>query len=196
LIRPSIRFASVLALVAFSLPALQAAAQQDLPSAPAAAATASTTAATPNAPVLAAKQFPMPKPIPANFTAASPTKEAVDAFLKTSLGQNESRIWQVWAIEKSAAEGVSIVTVLVNDKSETQKPIGIEFYAMPDGKHFLIRSEKGMVLLPADAPQTPPAASAAANVAPAPAKPESAVTSPAATPFPTTYGTRSCGTRD
>jgi protein-disulfide isomerase len=174
LIRPFIRFASVLALAAFSFPVLQAAAQQDLPAAPG--------VTDPGAPLPAAKPFPMPKPNPANFTAALPTKETVEAFLQANMGHDENRIWEIWAIVKSPVEGISIVTVLVNDKSETHQPIGIDFYAMPDGKHFIVRSEKGVVVLPADAPQNPPAAPAPPNYAPA--NPSSTAAIPAATTFP------------
>ncbi len=149
MIRPSIRFASLLALVTFLLSALLANAQQDLPAAP--------TAPSPAAAVPAVERYPMPKPIPGNFTASSPTKETIDAFLKTNLGGDGSRIWEVWAIEKSQVEGVSLVTVLVNDKSETQKPFAIQFYGMPDGQHFIITGKNGMTMLPVakDQPATP-----------------------------------------
>ena len=80
-------------------------------------------------------------PIPANFTAASPTKETVNAFLQTSWGYDETRIWEVWSIQKTAAEGVSRVTLLVNDKSGKQKPTVVEFFALPDGKHILAQNE-------------------------------------------------------
>ncbi len=176
MIRPSIRFTSALALVAFSLPVLQAAAQQDLPSAP--------NAMSPAAPVPAAKLNPMPKPEPANFTAALPTKEAVDAFLKTNLGSDENRIWEIWAIEKTSVEGVSLVTVLVNDKSETQKPFGIQFLGMPDGQHFIVTGKNGMTMLPIaaskdqPAPQPVPADTAATS-----AIPKSTEATTAAKPF-------------
>jgi protein-disulfide isomerase len=188
LIRPSNYFASALALVALSLPVLPAAAQQELPTAPTAAAPGAPTASptglapAPNGLAPAAMKYPMPKQDPANFTASVPTKEAVDAFLKTNIGHDESRIWEVWAIEKTPAEHVARVTVLVNDKSEAQKPIGILFYAMPDGAHFIVRSEKGLVLIPAAAPQDQPAAPSASDAASAP--PASAPATPDTNPFP------------
>jgi len=74
LIRLSARFASVLALAALCLPVFQAAAQQDVPAAPAVA---------PSEPAPAAAPV-FPKPDPANFTAAAPTKETVNAFLQNS----------------------------------------------------------------------------------------------------------------
>ncbi len=173
MIRPYLRFTSALALVAISLPVLQAAAQKDLPAAPAAPDSAQA-AQPPAAPVPAAKPFPMPKTSPANFTAALPTKESVDAFLQANLGHGDEKIWEVWGIEKTQVEGLSRVTVLINDKSETQKPMGVEFYAFTDGKHFIIRSEKGLLLVPAaaqqDQPSVPAPDAAAANPDPAAAK--------------------------
>jgi protein-disulfide isomerase len=133
LIRLSIRFASALALVAFSLPVPQAAAQQDVPAAP-------VPDSAPAAPAPAAAPT-FPKPIPANFTAAVPTKETVNTFLHTSWGYDETRIWEVWAIQKTPAEGVSKVTLLVNDKSGKQKPSVVEFFALPDGKHIIAQND-------------------------------------------------------
>jgi hypothetical protein len=135
LIRPYLRFANAFALVAFSLPVLQAAAQQDVPAAPTAAPDSAPAAPAP----AAAPAFP--KPDPANFTAALPTKETVSAFLRTSWGYDETRIWEVWAIQKTPAEGVSKITLLVNDKTGTQKPTAVEFFALPDGKHILAQND-------------------------------------------------------
>ena len=117
MIRLSIRFASALPRwLAFSSARLQAAAQQQVPPAP-----ATELAAAPPAPAPAAAPV-FPKPDPANFTAASPTKETVNAFLQASWGYDENRIWQVQAILKTPVEGVSKVVVLVGDKTGKQKP--------------------------------------------------------------------------
>ncbi|MGA2674749.1 MAG: thioredoxin domain-containing protein [Terracidiphilus sp.] len=124
--RLSVRLASVAALVAFSLPAMQAAAQQQVPAAP---------AQEPSAPAAVAPVFP--KPDPANFTAATPTKESVNAFLQATWGYDDSRMWEVWAIQKTPVEGFSKVTILVGDKSGKQKPAVAKFFALPDGKHIL-----------------------------------------------------------
>jgi hypothetical protein len=87
----------------------------------------------------AAPSFP---PIdPANFTAISPTKETVNNFLQLSWGYDDNRIWQVAAIEKTAAEGVSKVIIFVGDKTGKQKPGGIAFFALPDGKHIIAGDE-------------------------------------------------------
>ncbi len=136
MIRMSTRIAGarlfiLVALVAFSMPIFVASAQQNVPPAPAEEPAAPAPAAAPAFPPLD----------PANFTAASPTKEAVNAFLQLSWGYDESRIWQVAAIQKTAAEGISKVTVYVGDKTGKQKPGAIQFFALPDGKHIIAGDE-------------------------------------------------------
>jgi protein-disulfide isomerase len=132
LIRLSVRFASVAVLAAFSLPIFEAAAQQQVPAAP----PQQPSAAAPAAPAPAAAPV-FPKPDPANFTATSPTKETVNAFLQTSWGYDENRIWQVQEILKTPVEGISKVVIFVGDKSGKQKPGAIGFFALPDGKHII-----------------------------------------------------------
>jgi protein-disulfide isomerase len=122
---------SIAALVLFSLPIFEASAQQNVPPAP---------APEPSVPAPAAAPV-FPKPDPANFTAAAPTKEAVNAFLQTSWGYDDSRIWQVQAIQKTPVEGLSKVVIFVGDKSGKQKPAAIQFYALPDGKHIIAGDE-------------------------------------------------------
>lgn len=131
MIRPSIRLASVIALVALCLPMFKASAQQQVPAAPTpeVAAPAPTTA----------PEFP--KPDPANFTAVSPTKDQVNAFLQVNWGFDEDRMWQVQAILKTKAEGVSRVLVLVGTKSGKQKPSLLEFFTLPDGKHIIANND-------------------------------------------------------
>jgi protein-disulfide isomerase len=134
LIRPSSRLASFIALAAFALPSIQAAAQQKVPPAPDASA------ATPSAPAPVATPT-FPKPDPANFTASSPTKEAVNAFIQISWGYDDSRVWQVQAIRKTVVEGISQVIVLVGDKTGKQKTSVLQFYMLPDGKHIMAGDE-------------------------------------------------------
>ena len=124
----SVRFAVIGALVALSLPLFQASAQQDAPAAPAQEPSAPTPTAAPA----------FPKPDPANFTANSPSKEVVNAFLQASWGYDDTRAWEVWAILKTQVEGISKVVVLVGDKSGKQKPSVAQFYALPDGKHIFV----------------------------------------------------------
>jgi protein-disulfide isomerase len=145
LIRLSARFLSAVALVALFVPVIQAVAQQHVPPAPdtgaqqAPSAPGSTAAQPGNAPSAPA---PSPAPVfpkldPANFTAPSPTKEVVDAFLQASWGYDDNRVWQVQAILKTPAEGVSKVIVLVADKTGKEKPAAASFLALPDGKHII-----------------------------------------------------------
>jgi protein-disulfide isomerase len=133
LIGPSVRFASAAVLVALSMSltqvsGIQASAQTQVPAAP-------PTATTPTAPAPAAPVFP--KPDPKNFTASSPTKETIDAFLRASWGYEDVRIWQVQAILKTQVDGISKVIVLVGDKTGKEKPAVLGFFALPDGKHII-----------------------------------------------------------
>jgi protein-disulfide isomerase len=129
LIRPFARLSSAVALGVLSFSLFEATAQQQVPPAPAQA---------PSAPA-AAPAFP--KPDPANFTATTPSKELVDAFLQTSWGYDENRVWQVQAIEKTPVEGISKVIVYVGDKSGKQKPTGLLFFVLPDQKHIIAGDE-------------------------------------------------------
>ena len=111
-------------------------AQSNPPDAPAAQSGA---APAPAAPV---KLQPMPPPDPANFTAATPTKETVEAFLRASWGYDENRIFQVQAIETTQVQGISRVTVLVEEKGTQQaQPSVLAFLTLPDGKHLVANDE-------------------------------------------------------
>ena len=154
LIRLSCRFIGAAALIALFVPALQAVAQQHVPPAPDA------TSAEPSAPtqqpdagtagqqpdVAPAAPAPLgppefPKPDPANFTAASPTKEAINGFLQAIWGYDQQRMWQVQAILKTRVEGVSKVYILVGDKTGKVKPQVFSFFTLPDGKHIITGDE-------------------------------------------------------
>jgi len=141
LIRPSARLLGAAALIALFVPIFQAAAQQHVPPAPDAGAPQAPAApgqpaAEPSAPApTAAPTFP--KPNPADFTAASPTKETVDAFLTANWGFDDSRIWQVEAILKTEVDNVSKVVVYIGDKTGKERPAAFGFFVMPDGKHII-----------------------------------------------------------
>jgi protein-disulfide isomerase len=145
LIRLSARFFGAVALTAVLISAVQIAAQQHVPPAPDAQPAPAQTApaqpdqpapaAEPSAPAPSAPTFP--KPDPANFTAASPTKEVVDSFLRANWGYDDDRIWQVQAILKTPVEGLSKVIVLFGDRSGKEKPQGLAFFVLPDGKHII-----------------------------------------------------------
>jgi protein-disulfide isomerase len=84
----------------------------------------------------------MPPPDPANFTAASPAKETVAAFLRASWGYDENRISQVQAIQPTQVQGISRVTVLVEEKGSQQtQPSVLSFLTLPDGKHLIANDE-------------------------------------------------------
>ncbi len=140
--RLSARFLGAAALIALFVPILQAAAQQHVPPAPdngqttPAAPVQTQPGAAPSAPAPSGTPV-FPKPDPANFTAAAPTKEVVDAFLQANWGFDTDRMWQVQAILKTPAEGVSKVIVLIGDKTGNQKTQVLSFFTLPDGKHIV-----------------------------------------------------------
>jgi protein-disulfide isomerase len=125
--RLSIRLASGATLAALSLSVFHAAAQQQVPAAP---------AQTPSGPAPTSAPV-FPKPDPANFTASAPTKDVINGFLQASWGYDDNRIWQIQAILKTPVEGISKVVILVGDKSGKQKPSALQFFALPDGKHII-----------------------------------------------------------
>ena len=141
MIRPSTRLLSAAALIALLVPVFQAAAQQHVPPAPdsagpqAPAAQPEPSAPAPSAPLV------FPPPNPADFTAASPTKEVVNAFLNANFGWDDNRIWQVQKILKTQVDGISQVIVLEGDKSDKSgKPQiqALSFFVLPDGKHIIV----------------------------------------------------------
>ena len=137
--RRSVSLLSAAALSVFIIPVIQAVAQQHVPPAP--GADAQQTPASPDqapaapTPVPTAPAFP---PVDqANFTATSPTKEVVDAFLRANWGYDENRVWQVQAILKTPVDGVSKVVVLIGDRTGKEKPQALDFFSLPDGKHII-----------------------------------------------------------
>lgn len=114
--------------------------QANPPDAPAAQSGAPPQSPSPSA--APAQLQPMPPPDPANFTAASPAKETVAAFLRASWGYDENRISQVQAIQPTQVQGISRVTVLVEEKGSQQtQPSVLSFLTLPDGKHLIANDE-------------------------------------------------------
>lgn len=74
------------------------------------------------------------------FTAATPTVDTVNSFLKTIWGYDANRIWRVEAIQTTAAPGVSKVVVYVSDRSPNAKVQSMGFFVTPDGKHAIADS--------------------------------------------------------
>ena len=74
------------------------------------------------------------------FTAASPTVETVNAFLRQLWGYDQNRIWRVEAIQATPAPGVAKVVVFVTDKSPNAKVQSTAFFVTPDGKHAIADS--------------------------------------------------------
>ena len=101
---------------------------EEVPAAPAPTAAAQASAAK-------APQFPPQEP--RNFTAATPTRDTVDAFLNQTWGYDTDRVWQVQAIQKTDAPGVSKVTVLAAQKSSPQQTGSLVFFTTPDGGYLI-----------------------------------------------------------
>jgi protein-disulfide isomerase len=123
MLRFSIRFAGIClagiaALVCLSWFAIQAGAQQKASSASA--------------------QETSSKVLSISSSAATPTKETVNAFLTAEWGYIKTRTWEIQAIEKTSVAGLSKVFVLVTDKGEKEETGQLVFFAFPDGKHILI----------------------------------------------------------
>jgi protein-disulfide isomerase len=134
LIRPSDRLLGAAALIALFIPVFPAAAQQHVPPAPDSSAQQA-----PAAPGQSATEptAPAPKPNPTDFTAATPTKDTVDAFLTTNWGFDENRVWQVQAILKTPVDNVTKVVVYIGDKTGKERPSAFAFFVLPDGKHII-----------------------------------------------------------
>lgn len=88
-------------------------------------------------PVPAANADPFPKPDPRFFTADAPDVATVNSFLRQSWGYDPNRIWQVEAILKTPVAGVSKIVVFVAEKGSQQKPVTLQFFTLPDGKHLI-----------------------------------------------------------
>jgi protein-disulfide isomerase len=122
-----LRFVLSTTLMAISLTGVPACmAQAAPPSAPEA----------PSAPVASgAPRFP---PVDkANFTADSPTPETVNGFLKASWGYDNSRVWEVYAVQKTPVPGLSKVLVLVAQKDHPEQIANLSFFVTPDGNHLI-----------------------------------------------------------
>ncbi len=85
----------------------------------------------------AAPKDPFPPVNPKFFTAATPTVETVNGFLRALWGFDPNRIWRVAAIQTTAAPGVSKVTVFVSEKGANAKVQTSAFYVLADGKHAI-----------------------------------------------------------
>jgi protein-disulfide isomerase len=140
LIRLSARIFSAAALSVLSVYAIQAAAQQQVPPAPAAQQPQSTPAMQAPAPAAPTPNGPpvFPKPDPANFSATTPTKDEIEGFLSANWGFDPSLMWQTQAVLKTPVDGVSKVIVLFGDKTGKEKPQVLSFFTLPDGKHIIV----------------------------------------------------------
>jgi len=102
------------------------------------AAPAPDAAQAPAAPAAPAAPPKFPAPDPADFTADTPTKDVVNAFMQANLGFDANAMWQVQAIQKTQITGINKVVVFVGDKSGKQQPYRFAFLTTPDQKHIIV----------------------------------------------------------
>jgi protein-disulfide isomerase len=131
LVRLSAPLARTAALAVLFVPVLTLTAQEQAPAPSAPSANVPAASPAPAAPVF-------PKPDPADFTATTPAKEVVAAFMQANLGFDENNMWQIQAIQKTPVEGISKVVVLIGDKTGRQQPYRFAFFTTPDGKHIIV----------------------------------------------------------
>ncbi|MHB1675271.1 MAG: DsbA family protein [Acidobacteriaceae bacterium] len=97
--------------------------------------------ATPAAPPLQMNSIALPDKIefppvnPKSFTAASPTTQEVNSFLKQIWGYDPNRVWEVVGIQTTAAPGISRVTILVGEQGVSHTASPTVFFVTPDGHH-------------------------------------------------------------
>ena len=72
------------------------------------------------------------------FTATTPSVDTVNAFLKSQWGFDSARLWKVMAVQKTAAEGISKVTVFLTDTTPNAKVQSFSFFTTPDGNHAIV----------------------------------------------------------
>ncbi len=95
----------------------------------------------PGQPPAPAPPVKFPPVDPGAFTATAPTVSTVNAFLKQIWGYDANRKWQVQAIQKTDAPGVSRVVVLVAEEGVSRQPGQTTFFALPDGMHAIAGNE-------------------------------------------------------
>jgi protein-disulfide isomerase len=129
-------------LVALAASATFAQTPESVPSVPSPAASGATVPAAPA--TVATPVDPLPPANPKFFTAASPTVDVVNSFLKQIWGYEPDRLYRVMAIQPTAAAGVTTVTVFVTSKAAGAKVQPLQFFVMPDGKHA-IAGDSGII---------------------------------------------------
>ncbi|MEO6964969.1 MAG: disulfide bond formation protein DsbA, partial [Acidobacteriaceae bacterium] len=87
--------------------------------------------------VAPSSKLEFPAANPKNFTASSPTVQAVNAFLKQLWGYDPNRVWRVMAIENTEAPNVSQVVVLVGEQGVSHQASPTVFFVTPDGEHAI-----------------------------------------------------------
>ncbi|HZC44136.1 MAG TPA: thioredoxin domain-containing protein, partial [Acidobacteriaceae bacterium] len=74
---------------------------------------------------------------PKNFTAASPTPQEVNSFLKQIWGYDPNRVWEVVGVQTTPVSGLNRVTILVGEQGVSHTPSPTVFFVTPDGNHAI-----------------------------------------------------------
>jgi protein-disulfide isomerase len=83
------------------------------------------------------EKIEFPAANPKNFTAASPTTQEVNSFLKQIWGYDPNRVWQVMGIQTTEVPGIARVTILVGEQGVSHTASPTVFFVTPDGHHAI-----------------------------------------------------------
>ncbi len=87
------------------------------------------------------EKIEFPPSNPKSFTAASPSTQEVNAFLKQIWGYDPNRVWQVMGIQTTVVPGISRVTILVGEQGVSHTASPTVFFVTPDGHHAIAGSD-------------------------------------------------------
>lgn len=87
------------------------------------------------------EKIEFPPANPKNFTAASPTLQEVNAFLKQIWGYDPNRVWQVMGVQTTVVPNLSRVTILVGEQGVSHTASPTVFFVTPDGHHAVAGSD-------------------------------------------------------
>jgi protein-disulfide isomerase len=83
------------------------------------------------------EKIEFPPANPKNFTAASPTTQEVNSFLKQIWGYDPNRVWQVMGIQSTQVPGIARVIILAGEQGVSHSPSPTVFFVTPDGHHAI-----------------------------------------------------------
>ena len=87
------------------------------------------------------EKIEFPPANPKSFTAASPSPQEVNSFLKQIWGYDPNRVWEVVGIQTTPVANLSRVTILVGEQGVSHTPSPTVFFVTPDGHHAIAGSD-------------------------------------------------------